>query len=874
MREKARTAIVLAMRFLFLTRCSWLLALLLVALPPFSLAVAPALLENLFILDRPIQLFHISWISMFCSASVIGTLRIAALNAADRFEDYRQACLEFQRAWGQPSGASQPWFRRWDGWLTLVIGLAAVISIWFVFMAACITRTAADPSPEWVTTVRGPISSVAVERAAWIEAAKGAGMTLGVLGAIYCSLAAHQVWFAEQASSHCAFRGRKGVLQRETAILDQSPTADDDPFEHGWLHPIYSGLAWLLGPGYFREVTYAREDGNHRRIVLAPGHGSLILSTLLFLSWYVWNYGSVLRDGKMPDESSALPALFFGLLSLLLVILILPGLSFLLDRHRVPILPTLLLVMAACYSVFRTDHYFELHPTGKPVAQSVSLPLERVYDNWELPRGVGGQRTLVVVDASGGGIQASAWTAQVLTGLHEIYGDAFSRSVGLISAVSGGSVGSMFYLVNRAEVETKLQSEYPNSVLPPESIARIRDAARASGLEASCWGIAYPDTMRALFPPLAGPTIDRGWSIEQIWRERMRLARSHTADWRLNELAELVHQRQLPAVVFNSTLVETGQRLVISPVLGPPTAGDTTNTAREFLREFPDSNLRVSTAARLSATFPYVTPVARPLETGTAHTTSVTPLRTFHVADGAYADNEGVVTSVDWINRLLVHYSKLDQLEARPFDRVLLVRIQAFPRQTPHQAKAAGSLAGWRAALLGPFDTMMRVRSASQTERGDLEINLLTRATLAELKAARERAEREFQSAIAQIEQLEAIREEIRGLSTLSGASAADQARRFLEIEDQLHSAELMLRRAQEHSRLVTELHVESVIFDFQPVDQVQLPMSWKLTTKQKRQIDNSWQALVAGQLPLKPLEVLDRYFPRHGPSTPRIAAH
>src|SRR6185436_9127973 len=107
-------------------------------------------------------------------------------------------------------------------------------------------------------------------------------------------------------------------------------------------------------------------------------------------------------------------------------------------------------------------------------------------------------------------------------------------------------------------------------------------------------------------------------------------------------------------------------------------------------------------------------------------------------------------------------------LEQRPFDRVLLIRIQAFPRQQARRTATNGSLAGWRAALLGPFDTMMHVRSASQTERGDLEINLLTRATVAEMKAARERTEREFQMALAQVEQFEALREELHHLTTKS----------------------------------------------------------------------------------------------------------
>ena len=468
----------------------------------------------------------------------------------------------------------------------------------------------------------------------------------------------------------------------------------------------------------------------------------------------------------------------------------------------------------------------------------------------------------MVVDASGGGIQASAWTAQVLTGLHERYGDGFSRSVGLISAVSGGSVGTMFYLVNRADAAEKFDPKTEATVLTSEAIARIRDASRASGLEASCWGIAYPDTMRALFPPLAGRTIDRGWSIEQIWRERMSAAGPLVADLRLSDLGRLSALNQLPVVAFNSTLVETGQRMVISPVLGPPAVDDSTSNGWDFLQAFPRSQLRVSTAARLSATFPYVTPVSRPLDKEQSTSISAeNPLATFHVADGAYADNEGVVTSVDWMNRLLVHYSRSENLDQRPFDRVLLIRIQAFPRQHARRAAANGSLAGWRAALLGPFDAMMHVRSASQTERGDLEINLLTRATRAELKAARERTEREYQMALAQVEQFDVLREIFQRLATTARNAGPDAARQFLDVEDKFHAAEGMLKLAQERGRRIDELLVESVVFDFQPVDQVRIPMSWKLTTRQKQQLDRTWRRLVEGRLQYQPLAVLDRYF-------------
>jgi hypothetical protein len=78
---------------------------------------------------------------------------------------------------------------------------------------------------------------------------------------------------------------------------------------------------------------------------------------------------------------------------------------------------------------------------------------------------------------------------------------------------------------------------------------------------------------------------------------------------------------------------------------------------------------------------------------------------------------------------------------------------------------------------------MMRVRSASQTERGDLEISLLTQATLGELRAAREQAQRDFQMAVAQVDQLESLLGDLRRLAGPAEIPSA-LARRIREEED------------------------------------------------------------------------------------------
>src|SRR5206468_4234525 len=117
---------------------------------------------------------------------------------------------------------------------------------------------------------------------------------------------------------------------------------------------------------------------------------------------------------------------------------------------------------------------------------------------------------------------------------------------------------------------------------------------------------------------------------------------------------------QQPAVIFNATVPETGQRYLITNFAAP----DFSRQARKladidlppeqaavaFDRSFPDHDLRVTTAARLSATFPLVTPVARPRIDDDRS-------RVFHAADGGYYDNYGVASAIEWLRD--AHVEKL-----------------------------------------------------------------------------------------------------------------------------------------------------------------------------------------------------------------------
>jgi hypothetical protein len=786
------------------------------------------------------------------------TLRTTTMNAHLRFDDYRIAAERFRDAWGvETVNDATVWYRSWTGWVVTLLGLAAAIGIWHGIMHACIESTAEDPAASWNTYVDAS-NEGAMRAYCWQQAIAGLFTTLTLLL----------------------------VLNGIIILLHERRLRHGGNKQPERLRSLYACLNEVMGPGYFRTEPLSDSP---KALRLAPGHIRLVLYTTTFIAWYVVNYVTATGDQPMPTESSDYVALFYGLLSLLLLMYVLTGFAFFWDRYRIPVPLLILGIVLVFYSGFGTDHYYDLNltPTG---TTPYDIPdLTEVFDEWEFPKGRDGKRTLVVVDASGGGIQAAAWTAQVLTGLHEVYGNDFSKSVGLISSVSGGSVGTMFYLANRTEIvlspDPALSS---NEALTEEAIANIREAARSSALEATAWGLAYPDTLRTVFPFAVDETIDRGWAIEQVLQQRMKSTSVDSLDRSTLTLVDLgmaIRQNQLPIPVFNATLMESGQRLQISPILNQPNKhGDHEHdivapaAVVQLLEACATARPLVSTAARLSATFPYVTPAARALISANPESDHVgqSAIESYHVVDGAYVDNEGAVTSVDWISRLLSHYEGKSP-GARPFDRVLLLRIQAFPADVgTASGQSAASASGWRSALIGPLDAMMTVRSASQLERGDLEVTLLTNVARARTQVQKRDAE--LKSVLAEADMKRDAPER--------GVAEPDQ-----NVDSNLSPANIARRQAmsRDNSELVTEitktieeqmkeevleaadLEVVPVMIDFHsPNEAIMVPMSWKLTTKQKNNVDSAWKLLLDGRHPHKPLEILDDFFKR-APSLPNV---
>jgi hypothetical protein len=165
--------------------------------------------------------------------------------------------------------------------------------------------------------------------------------------------------------------------------------------------------------------------------------------------------------------------------------------------------------------------------------------------------------------------------------------------------------------------------------------------------------------------------------------------------------------------VMNATIAETGERLLLATTrfgaLSP--AGKARVDAQE-LHEIngQDFDVSIVTAARLSASFPYVTPAARSDGLGPQP----------HVVDGGYYDNYGMATLVEWLDEALKGANGA-------ITDVLVLQIHGSPVNQDAKQRRHGKTRGWFYQAIAPLTTLAAVRSAGQIAHNNIELDLLVR---------------------------------------------------------------------------------------------------------------------------------------------------
>ena len=428
-----------------------------------------------------------------------------------------------------------------------------------------------------------------------------------------------------------------------------------------------------LGPGF-------KQDGNSAY----EGHYTAFWSFLLcFLVYVAIGIGKFFRIG----DPATVPTLADLLVLLMILCWGLSAATFILDLFRVPLMLLFLVAGILSTQFHDTDSYFYMF-------RAKSTP--NLSPAQVIRAGKPGS-SVIVVAASGGGIKAAAWTTRVLTGLEESNPRIFGDSVRLISAVSGGSVGAMYFV-----------SEYePNGAGLPANPKDLEEAvarSEASSLDDIAWGLVYADFIHVYVPFFKH--LDRGTALEEALTRELPNRKHHLfsplSDWR-----EGVLEGWRPAVVFNATVVESGERFLLGTTdLSAAPGRSSLRDTKEF-PQFAGRDISLVTAARLSATFPYVSPAARPDIAG----------RQIHAVDGGYTDNYGMATLLAWLDEAL-------RASGNPVRRVLIIEIRASP---PATEPPALSWRGWSFQSYAPISAMLNVRDTGQLPRNQEELDILRR---------------------------------------------------------------------------------------------------------------------------------------------------
>jgi len=266
-----------------------------------------------------------------------------------------------------------------------------------------------------------------------------------------------------------------------------------------------------------------------------------------------------------------------------------------------------------------------------------SLRFVEILNRWKAKQ-KSNQPVMYIVSTSGGGARATTFTMEVLQRLDSLTNGKLMDQTSLITGASGGMIGAAYF---RALYQQRLTDS--NIVLSNRKYIDDISADLMNPLFSSF-------VARDLIAPAQHFEMnnhryvkDRGYSFEQKLSENTH----GLLNKQLKDYVEPELQARIPLVFFNSVVTRDGRRMTISTqparfmmrqALDSATMSPTDPDGIDFVSYFDKQepyNIRILTALRMNATFPYVLPsVWLP----------TTPV--VDVMDAGFRDNTGIETAM------------------------------------------------------------------------------------------------------------------------------------------------------------------------------------------------------------------------------------
>lgn len=219
---------------------------------------------------------------------------------------------------------------------------------------------------------------------------------------------------------------------------------------------------------------------------------------------------------------------------------------------------------------------------------------------------------MVILNCSGGGLRASLWAMAALQSLDSSMSGEFLDHVFLITGSSGGMLGSAYYRELKYRENNGLQlgihrRDYYNR-LGSDLLNAVGFTLAVNDLFIPLKKVKYGDEKYVM---------DRGYA----WEHRLLEMTDSILDKRIIDYRDIEYNAEIPLLILSPMMINAGRRMLISPqgisfLARNYNAYDHNPSYEidgvEFMRFFEKQdagNLQFSTALRMSATFPYVTPL-------------------------------------------------------------------------------------------------------------------------------------------------------------------------------------------------------------------------------------------------------------------------
>ncbi|MFN3875970.1 MAG: patatin-like phospholipase family protein, partial [Flavobacteriales bacterium] len=310
--------------------------------------------------------------------------------------------------------------------------------------------------------------------------------------------------------------------------------------------------------------------------------------------------------------------------------------------------------------------------------------MERILDRWaerNAPLGPAGAKPkLLLISTSGGGQRSMLWSLRCMQVADSMLGGTLMQRAALVTGSSGGLIGAAYYRqLAHADLLHGSRTRFDRALLEEVSADMLNPIA---------FSFVTNDMFIRWRSVRDGPrryTLDRAEAFER----RLNANTRGLLDIRLGHMADAERRAEAPLLVAAPVSINDGRRVLISAQpaahLTAITPGSRLNAlsqaeAIEFRRFFsahqPDS-LKLTSALRMNASFPYITPV-----------TTLPSAPAMRLMDAGVRDNYGYRTMLSflhahkgWIERntsgvvLLQLRDTQKELEVRPSSSSLFGRV-------------------------------------------------------------------------------------------------------------------------------------------------------------------------------------------------------